>query len=282
MHGRVSLFRARAMGKLRPMNDAVSERTDERPLRLALAGARGRLGRRIVEAARGRADIVLTEFLERDGAVSAEEGGRSRARRSHEAALRDADVLLDVTQAEATVRYAALCAEAGRPFVTGVTGLDAAQARALQDAARTIPVLHARNFSLAVTVMEALVAKTAAALAAYDVEIVEIHHAAKRDAPSGTALALAESAAHGRGVALEIAPTDRGGSRKPGAVGFAVARGGGVVGEHAVRFEGPDDTFIIEHRARDRRLFADGALTAARLMKGRRSGFYAMGDLLGL
>ena len=169
--------------------------------------------------------------------------------------------------------------------MVGTTGLDAGVDPAAAAAAQRVPVLIAPNTSIGVTLLIELVRAAARALpAAYDIEIVESHHRAKRDAPSGTALALGRAAAEGRGASLEALrlPDVRDGLRVEGGIGFAVLRGGDIVGEHELRFVGTGEAITLGHRATDRAIFARGALQAAHWLVGRPAGRYEMLDVIGL
>jgi 4-hydroxy-tetrahydrodipicolinate reductase len=176
----------------------------------------------------------------------------------------------------------------GRALVVGTTGLGASEESALDRVAAMAAVLSSPNFSVGVNVLLGLVERAARALPPdrYDVEIVEAHHAGKEDAPSGTALALGRAVAEGQGATLEDVRRDgrtgRTGARPRGEIGFHAVRGGGVVGEHAVRFLGALEELVVEHRARSRDLFAEGAVVAARWLAGREPGRYTMARVLGL
>ncbi|MBL4538488.1 MAG: 4-hydroxy-tetrahydrodipicolinate reductase [Oceanicaulis sp.] len=207
---------------------------------------------------------------------------------SLEQAADQADVLIDASLPKVTSAIAPRLASMGhRALVTGVTGLDDEQQAALHQAAEVIPVLQASNFSLGVALVERLLAQAAKALTAehFDIEIIEAHHKRKADAPSGTALSLGETAANARGVALEdVAQFNRprhDGHRPMGAIGFSAIRGGGVVGEHEARFLSAFEEVSISHKAYDRFIFAQGALEAARWIKGKAPGLYSMQDVLG-
>ena len=202
------------------------------------------------------------------------------------AALPGARVVVDFSSANATAVTLAACTQARVPLLIGTTGLDAAIQSQLQRAALQIPLLVAANTSLALNLLLELVRQAAAALPlGYDIEIFETHHRHKVDAPSGTALALAQAAAAGRGTSLPQAPQLTGavpGARERGAIGFAVARGGDVVGEHEVRFLGTGEQIKLAHVATDRNIFARGALAAALWLSGQGAGRYAMADVLSL
>ena len=203
--------------------------------------------------------------------------------------LRETVELVELMNAaDATVAHVALTAAHRTAHVIGTTGLSEAQEQAIRDAARRTAIMRAANMSLGVNLLLGLTQQVARALGpeAFDIEILEVHHRHKVDAPSGTALALGQAAARGRGVDLtEIA--DRGrdgmtGARKTGAIGFAALRGGDVVGDHVVIFAGAGERIELAHRATDRRIYARGAVTAARWLHGRPAGLYGMADVLGL
>ena len=195
------------------------------------------------------------------------------------------DVVIDFSTPSATASHLATCASRGVAVLVGTTGLDAGVDSVAAAAAQRVPVLIAPNTSIGVTLLIELVRAAARALpAAYDIEIVESHHRAKRDAPSGTALALGRAAAEGRGATLESLrlPDARDGLRVEGGIGFAVLRGGDIVGEHELRFCGTGEALTLGHRATDRAIFARGALQAARWLVDRAAGRYQMLDVIGL
>lgn len=255
------------------------------PMRIGIAGLDGRIGRSLVAAI--SADPVLSlagGLVRRDLDPQA-----SRFGRIEELAVRS-DVVIDFTHGSAVPDHAARLAEAGVPWVLGTTGVDDAGEAALRAAAAAIPVLRAANFSPGVVLVVELARRMAAALPAgrYDAEIHECHHRDKRDAPSGTALAIGRAVAEARGQDLDAVREEarRGqcGPRPPGAIGFAVSRGGHVVGEHSLNFIADDEQIVLAHRALDRRVFANGAVLAARWLarSGRSPGLYGMEDVLGL
>jgi 4-hydroxy-tetrahydrodipicolinate reductase len=206
-----------------------------------------------------------------------------------QAALAQSDVAIDFSNASATAENLAGCRKARKPLVIGTTGFPAGLERAIDEAARDIAVLVAPNTSLGITLLIELVRASAKALPAeFDIEISEAHHRQKRDAPSGTALALGRAAAEGRGQDLaKVAVTSRAGTasernpRAEGEIGFAVTRGGDIVGHHAVLFAGPGEELTLAHRASDRAIFARGALRAAAWLASRPAGRYAMRDVVG-
>lgn len=202
------------------------------------------------------------------------------------AALAAADVAIDFSQPHATRANIAACRAARKPLLIGTTGFaDEVNEAELDAAGREIPLLIAPNTSLGVALLAELVRRAARTLPAeFDIEIIEAHHRLKRDAPSGTALALARAAADGRGLApAEAVPgtsAARLGPRPQGEIGFAVVRGGDIVGEHTVLFAGPGEELRLSHRAGDRAIFARGALRAALWLRSRPPGRYGMSDIV--
>jgi 4-hydroxy-tetrahydrodipicolinate reductase len=201
--------------------------------------------------------------------------------------LKGASVAVDFSLAGCVAANARACAAAGVPLLIGTTGVDAATRDVLERSARDIPVLIAPNTSVGVSVVAQLVSMAAAGLGpSYDVEIFEAHHRMKRDAPSGTALALGEAVAAVRGQRLEqVAVHDRAAHtapRTPGSIGFSCLRAGDIVGEHTVTFAAAGERIEITHRATDRMTFARGAVRAAEWLVGRPAGLYGMQNVLGL
>ena len=199
----------------------------------------------------------------------------------------DSDVAIDFSQPAATAEHVTLAAALGKPIVIGTTGLTPAQEEAVRAAARVIPIVWAANTSLGINLLLGLVAQVAERLGVdWDIEILEMHHRGKVDAPSGTALALGRSAAAGRGTSLEDS-AQRGrdgitGPRRAGAIGFAALRGGDAVGDHHVIFAGAGERLELIHRATNRAIYAKGAVRAAQWVVGRAPGLYGMKDVLGL
>jgi 4-hydroxy-tetrahydrodipicolinate reductase len=201
--------------------------------------------------------------------------------------LRGASVAVDFSLGRCIAGHAGTCASVGVPLLIGATGFDEAGSRAIEQAARSIAVLIAPNTSVGVSVVTQLVSTASAALgSSYDVEIFDAHHRMKRDAPSGTALALGQAVATARGQALnEVAIYDRTGLNAPrsaGAIGFSSLRAGDIVGEHTVTFAADGERVEITHRATDRITFARGALRAADWLAGQPAGLYGMKNVLGL
>jgi 4-hydroxy-tetrahydrodipicolinate reductase len=268
-------------------------------VRVAIAGAGGRMGQALIEATLEDAAFALVGALDVDGSASVgrdagERQGKAsgvRIQSDVQAALRDADVLIDFTRPAGTLAHLAACVASGTAAVVGTTGFDEAGKAEIAQCARSIPIVFAPNMSVGVNVLAKLVREAAVLLGpAYDIEIVEMHHRHKVDAPSGTALALGEAAAGGAGVALrEHAVFSREGvtgERTAGTIGFATLRGGDVVGEHSVIFAGAGERLELAHRATSRRNFATGALRAAAFVAARHAkgetGLFDMRDVLGM
>ncbi len=193
--------------------------------------------------------------------------------------------MIDFTTPQATVALAALTAQAKIIHVIGTTGLSQADEGKLQEAANSAVIVKSGNMSLGVNLLAALAKRAARTLGEdFDIEILEMHHNRKVDAPSGTALLLGRALAEGRGIALAErsvrARDGEVGARKPGDIGFAALRGGTVVGDHSVIFAGPGERLELSHKAEDRMIFARGALRAALWARGRKPGIYSMTDVL--
>jgi 4-hydroxy-tetrahydrodipicolinate reductase len=265
-------------------------------MRLVVVGAAGRMGRTLIRIIAETKGVVLSGAVEREGssflgqdagllAGVGEAGVPIRA--DAEPLFAEADGALDFSAPAATVVFAGIAAQAQIVHVVGTTGLADADIAQLEAAARRAVIVRSGNMSFGVNLLAALVERVARALGPdFDVEIVEMHHRLKVDAPSGTALLLGESAAEGRGVNLsERAARARDGhtgARRDGDIGFASLRGGTVVGEHSVIFAGPGERLVLTHIAEDRSLFARGAIKAALWGRGREPGLYGMNDVLGL
>jgi 4-hydroxy-tetrahydrodipicolinate reductase len=256
-------------------------------IRLAVAGAAGRMGSCILAAVRADKDFALAGAFERpDSEHVGREAAGVRIAAGIEAALETgADVVIDFTAPAASLQHAKVCAAKGVALVIGTTGFSAGQKDELRSASRKTPMLLAPNMSVGVNVLFRLVAEAARALGpAYEIEIVETHHRMKRDAPSGTALRLAEVAAAALALPEKAFVCQREGdtgARKPGTIGIQALRGGDVVGDHTVHFLADGERLELTHRASSRDNFARGALRAARWLAGRKPGFYGMQDVLG-
>lgn len=199
--------------------------------------------------------------------------------------IAQADVVIDFSAPESCVRAARIATQAGVRFVSGTTGLTREQVEELEECSKQAAVLHAANFSVGVNVLEKLVELASQATGeGFDLEVFEAHHRRKVDAPSGTALFLAEAAARGRDVSLEEQAVwsrqGQVGARRDGEIGFQVVRGGDIVGEHTVFMCGEGERLELTHRATDRGIFARGALRAACWLSTRRPGLYTMRDVL--
>jgi 4-hydroxy-tetrahydrodipicolinate reductase len=265
-------------------------------MRIGIAGCAGRMGRMLAREIAATAGCTLAGGSARPGAsvIGTDLGSLAGLEPLGVAVLDDAatlfagvDAVLDFTTPEATERHATLAATAGAIHVVGTTGLGPSAREALDQAARRVPVVVAPNMSVGVNLLMALVEQVARTLGPdFDIEIVEMHHRHKVDAPSGTALGLAEAAATGRGVRLtevvERARDGLTGPRRRGAIGLAALRGGDVVGDHAVLFAGEGERIELTHRASSREIYAKGAVRAARWAEGRPPGLYTMRDVLGL
>jgi 4-hydroxy-tetrahydrodipicolinate reductase len=262
-------------------------------LRAVIIGATGRMGQALLRVARERADVRITgavagadsPHLGRDAGELAGTGASGVPITSDlSSTLGECDVALDFSRSTATAANLAACCAAGKPVLVGTTGLPAEVMNELERAARHIPLLVAANTSLGITLLLELVHESARALPLdFDVEILESHHRHKRDAPSGTALALGAAVAQARGQSLEDVAVDhragRANVREEGEIGFAVVRGGDLAGEHTVLFAGTGEQLVLTHRATDRAIFARGALTAAAWLVGRPPGRYMMRDI---
>ena len=193
------------------------------------------------------------------------------------------DVLVDFSSPGALQSSLDRATTMGIPILIGTTGLDAAAEQQIADAAKYVAVLHAPNTSLGIAVLSDLVERTAGALGVdWDIEVLEMHHRHKADAPSGTALALGEAVARGRGspIRAERGRDGTGLKREVGSIGFASLRGGTVAGDHDVIFAGPDERLVLSHRAENRMIFARGALAAAKFLIGKPAGLYSMRDVI--
>jgi 4-hydroxy-tetrahydrodipicolinate reductase len=268
-------------------------------MRLIVAGAGGRMGRTLVKAiaeAKGTKGFTLAGALEdaRSPLIGWDAGTLAGISENHVKLTGDvaplmeqADGIIDFTIPDATSSFAALAAKAGKVHIIGTTGLTAADEAKIKDAAKTAVIVKSGNMSLGVNLLAALTRRVAKTLdKSFDIEILEMHHNQKIDAPSGTALMLGRAAAEGRGVDLDknsVRSRDGNtGARHAGDIGFANLRGGSVVGEHTVIFAGPAERLELVHKAEDRMIFARGALHAAAWARTQKPGLYSMMDVLGL
>jgi 4-hydroxy-tetrahydrodipicolinate reductase len=250
---------------------------------ILVVGALGRMGQHVRAAVAEHPELRVAGALEAAGHPELGnklDGGVTVTDDAH-AALAGCDAAIDFSVPAATLEVLAAAAGAGVAYVTGTTGLSPDEKQRVAEAAERIPVIHAANFSLCVNVLAWLTREAAAKLGpGYDAELVELHHAAKRDAPSGTALRLAEAVAEGRRVDLEqhIVLTREGetGARPDGAIGIQTLRGGDNPGEHTVLFIGKGERLELIHRANTREHFAQGAANAAAWLVGRSAGLYSI------
>src|SRR5436190_4407378 len=265
-------------------------------MRLIVAGAGGRMGRALTRVISDTEGAVLTGALEAPGSeLLGKDAGMLAGLAANGVKLSadlwslsaNADGILDFTVPGATIANVAIAAERRIVHVIGTTGLSASDDAVIRSVTSRAVVVKAGNMSLGVNLLAALVKQVAKSLDEdFDIEIVEMHHKAKIDAPSGTALMLGEAAAAGRGI--ELAPkSTRGrdghtGARRPGDIGFASLRGGTAAGDHSVIFAGPSERLTLAHHAEDRMIFANGAVKAALWAHGKKPGFYTVADVLGL
>jgi 4-hydroxy-tetrahydrodipicolinate reductase len=265
-------------------------------MRLVVVGAAGRMGRMLVKTISEMDGCKLAGAIEREGSIALGQDpgllagvGKLNIEISDDpdAVLGEADGVLDFTAPAATMEIASLAAEHGLVHVVGTTGLSEADLGKLREAARSARVVQSGNMSLGINLLAGLVRKVAHTLGDdFDIEILEMHHRMKVDAPSGTALLLGEAAAEGRGTALKehsIRSRDgHTGARRAGDIGFATLRGGSVVGDHTVVFAGQGERIELAHKAEDRSIFARGAVRAALWGRDQKPGYYTMADVLGL
>ena len=263
--------------------------------RVVIVGVSGRMGQALVHAARALPALRITGAVAAAGSASIGRDAGVLAGAEPlgvevsgdlPAVLAGAEVAIDFSRPQATRANIAACRAARTALLIGTTGFAAEVTEAeLDAAARDIPLLIAPNTSLGVALLTDLVRRAAHALPAeFDIEVIEAHHRMKRDAPSGTALALARAAGEGRGLAaaeaLAGSAAARLGPRRQGEIGFAVVRGGDIVGDHTVLFAGPGEELRLAHRVTDRAVFARGALRAALWLRGQPPGRYGMSDIV--
>jgi 4-hydroxy-tetrahydrodipicolinate reductase len=265
-------------------------------MRLIVAGAGGRMGRALTRVISETPGAVLTGALEAPGSELLGKDAGTLAGVPANGVLLSADLwslsanadgILDFTVPAATIANVAIAAERRLVHVIGTTGLSSSDDAVIKSVTSRATVVKSGNMSLGVNLLAALVKRVAQSLdEGFDIEILEMHHRAKIDAPSGTALLLGEAAAEGRKIALDE-HSARGrdghtGARLSGDIGFASLRGGTVTGDHSVIFAGPYERIELSHRAEDRMIFAHGALKAAMWAHGKKPGLYSMADVLGL
>lgn len=264
-------------------------------IRIVVAGAAGRMGQTLIRTIAATEGCVVSGALEAPGNPDlGQDAGTLAGLKPLGLALTDdplpliakADALVDFTIPKVSVELAALCAQARIVDVIGTTGCSADDDDKIRAAARHAIIIKSGSMSMGINLLAALVRRAAKALPDFDIEIVEMHHRRKVDAPSGTALLLGQAAAESRGIALGDkavrARDGHTGARPDGAIGFASLRGGTVIGEHDVIFAGASERIVLSHVAEDRSIFAHGAVAAAKWGQGKKPGLYAMADVLGL
>jgi 4-hydroxy-tetrahydrodipicolinate reductase len=264
-------------------------------LKIVVAGASGRMGRALVREISQGQGVTLVGALEVEGhpdlgmdagTLAGQQPNGVKLTADPLPLLAHAQGVIDFTRPMVSIMLADLAAQARIVHVMGTTGFSAADEKRIEAASRHAVIVKSGNMSLGVTLLAALVAQAAKALLNYDVEILEMHHKMKVDAPSGTALLLGQAAAKARGVPLERhwvrGREGNTGEREDGSIGFASLRGGSVVGEHQVILAGPGERITLSHSAEDRSIFARGAIAAARWGHGKKPGLYSMTDVLGL
>lgn len=252
-------------------------------VRIGIAGVSGRMGREIVAAARDWSGLEIRGGLVRSGSRALERDSAVPLFTEAGALAETVDALIDVSAAAATPWIAGAARQAGVPLVCGVTGLGEVGHAALESASRQVPVLYARNLSPGIAALLDLLPRLLAALPEVDVEIIETHHRGKKDAPSGTAEALAEAIVQARGdLESQRLVYGRQGNapRQPGEIGIHSVRGGANSGEHTVLLAGDGEEIRISHRALSRRTFADGALRAAQWLVHQPPGLYSMANVV--
>ncbi len=263
------------------------------PLRIAVAGASGRMGRMLIEAVCASDDLLLAGALDvagspaigQDAAAFLGRPGDVRITDQLRASLADAQVLIDFTRPEGTLAHLAVCRELGVNAVIGTTGFSEAQKAEIAAHAKHIAIMMAPNMSVGVNVMLKLLDVAARALSeGYDIEIIEAHHRHKVDAPSGTALQMGEVVAKALGRDLKdcavYAREGVTGERDSSSIGFAAVRGGDIIGDHTVLFAGTGERIEITHRSSSRSTYAQGSLRAARFLATKTSGLFGMSDVL--
>jgi len=256
-------------------------------MKIAIAGCTGRMGQTLVKAVLANKNVQLVAGSERadfDEKALRKSLGMDGIMLTSDAKdlVESADAVIDFTAPEATLCVAREAAKKGSVLIVGTTGFSPDQQKELQSLGAKARIVQSGNFSLGVCLLEQLVEEAARKLSeAYDIELYEMHHKHKKDAPSGTALMLGRAAARGRGVQLDDKKKiDRDGERQSGDIGFSVARGGDVVGIHTVSFAGPGEVIELKHQGFSREIYAAGAVHAALWAAKQKPGFYSMRDVL--
>ncbi|MDO5057024.1 MAG: 4-hydroxy-tetrahydrodipicolinate reductase [Lautropia sp.] len=263
-------------------------------MKIAIAGASGRMGRMLIEAVLAAPDMQLAAAFDRsdspllgtDAAAFMGQASGVPISADVAAGLAGCDVLIDFTRPEATLAHLQACVQQRVGAIIGTTGFDDAGRAAIEQAATQVPVVFAANMSPGVNITIRLIELATQMLKDTDIEVIEAHHRHKVDAPSGTALAIGEAIATQLGQPLReigvFAREGHTGARQPGSIGFSTIRGGDIVGDHTVLYAGQGEQIEIRHRATSRAHYADGSLRACRFLKGRASGLFSMREVLGI
>ena len=264
-------------------------------MKIAIAGAGGRMGRMLIEAVLDSGDMTLSGALDMPGSAALGQDAAGFLGRpcgvavtsDVRAGMAGADTLIDFTRPAGTLAHLAICRQLGVRAVIGTTGFDAAGKAAIAAAAKDIGIVFAPNMGVGINVVLKLLDVAARALSSgYDIEVIEAHHRHKVDAPSGTALALGAAVAQALGRDLKdcavYAREGHTGEREPSTIGFASIRGGDIVGDHTVLFAGTGERIEISHKASSRQGYAQGSLRAARFLAAKPAGLYGMDAVLGL
>ncbi|MDZ7823463.1 MAG: 4-hydroxy-tetrahydrodipicolinate reductase [Ahrensia sp.] len=266
-------------------------------INIAVTGASGRMGGALIRAIDENPFTVLSGALERDGSdMIGHDSGKVAGLKTNEieitdnlnVAFKNAHVIVDFTMPQATLVFAEYASTHKIAHIIGTTGFSAVQEAAIARAAQTTAIMKSGNMSMGVIMLSVLVERAAKALVAadWDIEVLEMHHKHKVDAPSGTALLLGQAAADGRGIDLSAnsvrSRDGHTGARQEGSIGFSTMRGGSVVGDHSVMLAGVGESITLSHRAEDRSIFAKGAIKAAIWAHAQSPGLYSMRDVLGL
>ena len=264
-------------------------------MKIAIAGATGRMGKMLIEAVLNTPDAQLVGALEHTGSTQVgEDAGAFLGKKTGvtittdiAAALSGAEYLIDFTRPEGTMAHLAIAQKTGSKMIIGTTGLNAEQLDSLKIASKNLAIVFAPNMSVGVNVTFKLLEVAAKMLSeGYDIEVIEAHHRHKVDAPSGTALRMGEVIAEALGEKLDevavFAREGHTGERKQGSIGFATIRGGDIVGDHTVLFAGEGERIEISHKSSSRQSYAQGSLRAARFLQKQATGLFDMQDVLGL
>jgi 4-hydroxy-tetrahydrodipicolinate reductase len=261
-------------------------------MNLIITGINGRMGKEIAKAALADSNVKIAAIPSRNSELQGVDVGEYLGVGNAGVAIKplpeidfsQADCLIDFTLPAALPQWIEICQRHKLPMVTGTTGIEASLQKEITALAGEVPIVQSFNMSIGITLLSAMIEKASAALdESFDIEIQETHHRHKKDAPSGTALLLAESAASARNINLqEAGSTDRNHLRKAGEIGFSVTRGGGVIGDHEVLFMSENEQITLGHRAHNRSIYADGALKAAKWLIDKPAGLYSMRDVLGI